>query len=196
MHALSPTYYIVFTAVTTVAVLLQALVLLAIYIAIRRSSSKLQETLDEVKSKALPAIELARNLLEDVSPKLKTATGNLVEVSGTLREQAKHVNMTVDALLEKTNAQINRVDEMATATFNALSHASRAIDIAIALPARRMTGILHGVKVGIDVLMRGSRQSAAKKSEAAKDAVKTAPTISDAPNESPEEIAAAAAKPA
>src|SRR5579875_20331 len=114
MQGLSPTYYIVFTAVTAAGVLLQALVLLAIYFAIKRSSGKLQETLDEVKSKALPAIESARSLLEDVSPKLKSATGNLLEVSGTLRQQSVHVNMTVESLLEKTNAQITRVDEMVT----------------------------------------------------------------------------------
>ena len=159
MHELSPIYYIVFTAVTAAGVLLQALVLLAIYIAIRRSTGKLQETLDEVKSKALPTLESARNLLDDVSPKLKTATGNLAEVSETLRAQASNVNATVESLLERTNAQVSRVDDMVTATLDALGNASRAIDMAISLPARRVTGILHGLKVGVDVLMRGRKPS-------------------------------------
>ena len=167
MHAVSPTYYIVFTAVTAVGVMLQALVLVAIYIAIRRSTGKLQETLDEVKSKALPTLESARSLLDDVSPKLKTATGNLAEVSETLRAQASHVNATVELLLERTNVQISRVDDMVTSTLDALGHASRAIDAAIALPARRVTGILHGVKAGVDVLMRGKKPSGAAPSAAA-----------------------------
>ncbi len=153
MHVLSPIYYIVFTAVTAAGVLLQAFVLLAIFIAIRRSSSELQKTLNEVKEKAMPAIESAQSLLDDVSPKLKTATSNLSEVSEVLRSQASHVNVTVESLLDKTNAQINRVDEMVTATFNALSHASRAIETAIGLPARRITGMLHGLRVGVDVLL-------------------------------------------
>ncbi|HUY81277.1 MAG TPA: hypothetical protein VMU92_06100 [Acidobacteriaceae bacterium] len=158
MHALSPTYYIIFTAVMAVGVLLQAFVLVAIYIAIRRSSGKLQATLDEVKTKVLPTLDSAQSLLDDVSPKLKTATSNLNEVSEVLRRQANHVNATVESLLDKTNVQINRVDDMVTATFNALGQASRAIDLAIALPARRVTGILRGLKAGVEVLM-GSRKT-------------------------------------
>jgi uncharacterized membrane protein len=159
MQTLPPIYYIVFTAVTAAAVLLQFIVLLAIYIAIRRSMGKLQETLDEVKAKALPAIASTQSLLDEVSPKLKTTTSNLAEMSEALRGQASHVNATVESLLDKTNAQINRVDDMVTATFNALGQASRAIDLAIGLPVRRVTGMLHGLKVGVDVLM-GKRVSA------------------------------------
>jgi uncharacterized membrane protein len=157
MHSLSPTVYIVFTAVTAAGVLLQAFVLLAIYFAIRRSSDKLHETLDEVKAKALPAIDSAQSLLNDVSPRLKTATTNLTEVSQTLRGQASHVNATVESLLEKVNVQIERVDEMVTATFNALSQASRAVEMAIGTPARRVSGLLHGLRVGVEVLMKGRK---------------------------------------
>ena len=159
MQTLPPIYYIIFTAVTAAGVLLQAFVLLAMFIGIKRTSSKLLETLDEVKSKALPAIASTQVLLSDVSPKLKTATSNLAEVSEVLRSQAGRVNTTVESLLEKTDAQINRVDEMVTATLDALNHASRAIDVAIGVPARRVNGVLHGLKVGVDVLL-GKRNGA------------------------------------
>lgn len=157
MHSLSPTVYLIFTAATAAGVLLQAFVLLGIFLAVGRLSAKLQETAEEVKSKALPTIDLARRLLDDVSPNLKIAASNLAEVSEVLRDQANHMNETVESLLKKTNAQINRVDDVVTATFNALNQVSRAIDMAIALPARRMSGILHGVKVGIETLMRGKK---------------------------------------
>lgn len=152
-HSLSPVYYIVFTAVTALAVLLQALVLLGIYFAIRKSMGKLHEVADEVKGKTLPILSTTQNLLEDISPKLKIATSNLTEVSHTLRHQANHLNGTVESLLDKTNAQIGRVDEMVTATFNALDQASRAVEVAVALPARRVSGVIHGVRAGVEVLL-------------------------------------------
>jgi len=152
-QSLPPVYYIVFTAVTAAAVLLQALVLLGIFIAVRKSMGKLNEVADELKGKALPVLSTTQSLLDDVSPKLKIATSNLTEVSYTLRHQAKHVNKTVEVLLDKTNAQIGRVDEMVTATFDALDHASRAVEVAVALPARRVSGVIHGVKAGVEVLL-------------------------------------------
>ena len=185
MHALSPTYYIVFTAVTAAGVLLQALVLLAIYIAIRRSTGKLQETLDEVKSKALPTLESARSLLDEVSPKLKTTTRNLAEVSETLRTQASHVNATVELLLERTNAQVSRVDDMVTATLDALEHASRAIDLAVSVPARRVTGLLRGLKAGVDVLLGGKKPGGAAPAVTVGEVRPEAPLSAETPSSKP-----------
>jgi methyl-accepting chemotaxis protein len=160
MQALPPVYYIVFTAITAFGVLLQAFVLLGIFIAMRKSTTKLLEVVTELREKALPALATTQSLLNDVSPKLKIATGNMAEISEVLRGQASHVNETVENLLEKTNAQIERVDEMVTSTFNAMSQASRVIDMAIGVPARRVNGVLHGLKVGVEVLLNGRRSAA------------------------------------
>jgi predicted transcriptional regulator len=154
MHSqLPPIYYIVFTAITAFAVLLQALVLLAIFFAMLKSMQKLHGLLDEIKGKALPVLSTTQSLLEDVSPKLKIATTNLTEVSHTLRHQANHVNETVELLLDKTNDQIGRVDEMVTATLDALNQASRAVETAVALPARRVSSVIQGVRAGMGVLL-------------------------------------------
>ncbi|MGB0124962.1 MAG: hypothetical protein WA419_16340 [Silvibacterium sp.] len=151
MHSLPPTYYIIFTAVTALGVLLQAVVLLAIYIALRKTFGKLHAVTDEVKGQVLPLVASTKSLIEDISPKLKVATSNLTEVSQTLREQANHLNGTVEALLDKTNAQIARVDGMVTAAFDAVDHATRTIEGAVSVPVRRVAGIVSGLKTGVEV---------------------------------------------
>ena len=153
MHELPPTYYIIFTAVTAAGVLLQAFVLLAIFIALRKSMGEFREIAHEVKGKALPAIDSARSLLEDVGPKLRVATSNLEEVSHTLRQQAGHLNQTVESLLNRTDAQIRRVDDMVTAVFNAVDQGSRALENAVSIPARRFTGVINGVRAGVETLV-------------------------------------------
>jgi hypothetical protein len=164
MHSSPPTYYIVFTAVTAVGVLLQAFVLLAIFFALRKSMGDFREIAREVKEKALPAIASAHSLIDDVSPKLKVATSNLAEVSHTLRLQANHVNETIESLLNRTDVQIRRVDEMVTATFNAVDQASRALESAVSAPARRVSGIIHGVKAGVEAFV-GKRSSRAPETD-------------------------------
>jgi methyl-accepting chemotaxis protein len=157
MHSSPPTYYVVFTAVTALAVLLQALVLLAIFIALRKSLVEFREIAHEVKAKALPTIDTARSLMEDVAPKLKVATTNLTEVSQTLRQQANQINETVEALLERADVQVRRVDEMVTATFDAVNQAARAVENAVAVPARRVTGVIHGVRAGVEAFVGRKR---------------------------------------
>jgi methyl-accepting chemotaxis protein len=151
-------YYIIFTAVTAAGVLLQAFVLLGMYFAIRESTKKIHQVTDEFKTHLIPTIGAARRLVEDISPKLKIAASNLVEVSQTLRHQTTHVSATVDDVLSKTNAQAARVDEVATAIFNTVEHASATLQQAAAAPYRQITGIMAGLKAGFDVLRSKDKQ--------------------------------------
>jgi uncharacterized membrane protein len=157
---LSPIYYIIFTAVTALGVLLQAFVLLAMYLAIRKAVTKMHAVTDEFKVHALPAVATARGLLEDVSPKLKVAAANLVEASHSLRYQADHVNTTVDEVLNRANVQVARVDEMTTAVLNTVAHAAVVLQQATAAPIRQISGVLMGLKAGFDVLRRKKPETA------------------------------------
>ncbi|MGA9246123.1 MAG: hypothetical protein WBW03_29585 [Silvibacterium sp.] len=149
---LPPIYYIIFTGVTAAAVLLQTLILLAAFLAVRRIALKLQSTTDEIKKHAIPTIILGRQLLEDVSPKLKIAATNLVEASHSLRHQAKHVSTTVDDLLDKTTVQTARVDEIVTASLDTVIHATRSVQQAVAVPIQWASALFAGLKAGFDVL--------------------------------------------
>ena len=150
---------VIFTAVTAFSLLLQACCLLVMAIVVRKSMKKVQAIAEEAKGKALPVIASAQTLLDDISPKLKTATSELSDLSQKVRHQAQNVNQTMDNALVKANAQIHRVDEILTATINAVDHASRTVEDALASPTRRISGIIHGVRVGLGVFL-GKQQEA------------------------------------
>lgn len=155
MHTeLPPIYYIIFTAVTSLGVLLQAFVLLAMYIALRQTTSKLHQATDELRQHALPAVVSARDLLHDISPKLKVASTNLLEASKSLRQQAEHVNATVEDLLIKTHAQAARVDGIVTASIDSAAQATEAVQHAFAVPVRQISAVVAGLKAGFEVLVR------------------------------------------
>jgi hypothetical protein len=177
MHELPPTYYIIFTAVTAAGVLLQAFVLLAIFIALRKPMAEFRQIAQQVKDKALPASDSARILLEDVGPKLRVATSNLEEVSHTLRQQAGHLNQTVESLLNRTDAQIRRVDDMVTAVFNAVDQGSRALENAVSIPARRFTGVINGVRAGVETLVGRRKPPSTNGTEAARSSEQTTAAV-------------------
>jgi methyl-accepting chemotaxis protein len=138
--------------------LLQAFVLLAMFLAVRRLTNRVHAITDQLQPHLLPTVTTARNLVEDVSPKLKVATTNILEASHTLRRQADHVTATLDDLLAKTEAQANRVDEIVTASIDSASHATQAVQHAFSVPVRQASALFAGLKAGFDVL-RGKNHS-------------------------------------
>ena len=164
-------YYLVlviFTAITALSLLIQACSLLAMFVVLRKSVSKMQTLAEELKAKALPTIASAQALIDDVGPKLKTATSQFSDVSQNIRHQAQNVNETLDNVLVKANAQIRRIDEMVSATVDAVDNASRAIESAVAAPTRRVSGIIHGVRVGLGVFLGREKEVMARVASAAR----------------------------
>jgi len=160
MHEIPQWVYILFTAVTAFGVLLQAAVLLGMLIALKGALGRLDQVSKLAEEHVIPTLQSARKLLEDVSPKLKTAAQNMMQVSETLRSQSGHVSVAVDDLLKKTEAQAERIDEMVTGTLNSIAHATATVQRTVAAPIRQASALFNGLRASFDVF-RGSREPAA-----------------------------------
>lgn len=144
--------YILFTALVAVGVLLQACVLLGMLIAMRAGMKRMAKIATMAEEHAIPALTTAKQILDELSPKLKIAAANVAEASETLREQAKNVNETMDGLLKKTEEQANRVDEMITGTLNSVAHATATVQRVVGVPVRQINAMLNGLRAGFGVL--------------------------------------------
>lgn len=151
--------YVLFTAVTAAGVVMQALVLLGMLIAAKKALSRLDEVTKQAQEHALPALATARHLLEEVSPKLKVAAQNVLEVSHTLKNESTHVSGAVDDLLKKAEVQVDRVDEMVTGTLNSIAYATSTVQKAVATPVRQVGAVLMGLRAGFDVLRNKERDA-------------------------------------
>jgi len=138
----------IFTGAAAAAVFLQACILLGMFMALRKLQGKIEQVLEQ----ATPLIASSKVAFEDLAPKLKTISANLVEVSETLKQETKNVKVSVDDVLEKTRAQSARVDEMVSGTLDGLSHASAALQQSVEVPLRHLAGIVNGLRAGFGVL--------------------------------------------
>ncbi len=75
----------VFIAVTTIAVAVQAGILVALYVAVRKSTERMEALATEVKSKVLPTVETAQSIMEELRPKIEVMSTNFAESSDILR---------------------------------------------------------------------------------------------------------------
>jgi hypothetical protein len=149
---ISPIVFDILAGATALGALIQAGVLLGMLIAFRRLQNKVEQILDPMMEHALPLIASSRLTLDELSPKLKIITNNLVEVSDTLKHESHNIKGSVDDVLEKTRAQTARVDEMVSGTLDGITHASAVIQHGIEVPLRQLSGIFNGLRAGFGTL--------------------------------------------
>ncbi len=154
MDKSTQTLLVVFIAVAAVSILMQAGFTVAIFIGSRKAQKKITALADDVRLHLLPVIMSSRELLQDVSPKVKTITENLTATTATLRTKADQVGGFVGDVTGRAQAQASRVDGMVKGTLDQLTYAVQAIEHGIAAPVRQVNGILNGLRAGVDVLRK------------------------------------------
>lgn len=153
-HNIPEWVYITFTAVTAAGVLMQALVLLGMLFALKGALRRVDEVTKKAEEQAIPVLQTTRSLLEEVSPKLKVTAQNLLEISHTVRAQSSQIAGTVDDVVKRTSAQVDRVDEMVTGTLDSVAHATSVLQNVVIGPARQVGAVLNGLRAGFDVLRK------------------------------------------
>jgi hypothetical protein len=154
MDKSTQTLLVVFIAVAAVSILMQAGFTVAIFVGSRKAQKKITALADDVRLHALPVIMSSRELLQDVSPKLKTIAENLTATSATLRTKADQVGGFVGDVTGRAQAQASRVDGMVKGTLDQLTYAVHALEHGIAAPVRQVNGILNGLRAGVDVMRK------------------------------------------
>ncbi len=148
----SNTLFLIFVIFFVISVLIEIGVLLGLLLAALKIARKVKEVLDLAKSKTTPIAGEVQSLVQDLTPKIRTISSHLVEISTTLRDQTQHVNSTVGDVVDKTRAQASKVDEMVSAVLGGISHAGSTVSSGVAKPVRKVSSILHGLRVGLDTL--------------------------------------------
>jgi hypothetical protein len=60
----------------------------------------------------------------------------------------------VNNVTERAQVQASRVDGMVKGTLDQLTNAVHAIEQGVAVPVRQVSGILNGLRAGMDVMMK------------------------------------------
>jgi tetrahydromethanopterin S-methyltransferase subunit F len=145
----------IFIGVTALAVILQAGLLLGMYLAMRKTTTRLESLADEVKIKALPAIDSAQSLLTDIRPRVQAIAENLVETTATVRGQVQRVDATVNDVVDRARLQVIRADELLSRTLDKVEATSEAVHRTVVSPVRQVSGLVRGVTAGIEFLVAG-----------------------------------------
>jgi len=144
-----------FIALTAISILLQAGVLIAIFVVLRRTSTKMEALATEVKTKVMPTIDQAQSMLTEIRPKVEAIAEQVKESTTMVRSQVERVDATVNDVVDRARLQIIRTDELFTRTLDRVERTSDVVQRTVVSPVRQISGLWQGVSVGLDFLFGG-----------------------------------------
>src|SRR5271157_1998936 len=134
-----------FIFITMFAVVIQAGILVALYLSVRKSTAKMEALATEVKSKALPTMDTVRSTLETVQSKL-------------VRNQLGRIDATLTDALDRTRLQVIRADELLNRTMDRVEETSDAVHKTVLSPLRQVTGLITAISTGVEVFLGQKRR--------------------------------------
>jgi tetrahydromethanopterin S-methyltransferase subunit F len=154
-----------FIALTGIAVLLQAGVLLAMYITMRKTTSELLGLIGEVRTKIMPSIDQTQQIIADVRPKVDVIAENLRETSTTVKAQIERIDATVNDIMDRARLQVIRADELLSRTLDRVEYTSEVVQKTVVSPVRQISGLMQGITVGLEFLFAGRRKNGNSREE-------------------------------
>jgi hypothetical protein len=154
----------IFVGIVAISMFVQAVVVIVAAIGATKTQKRVLMIAEELRSKAtplidkaIPIIDKAESLVETTLPKIYKISDNLVETSEIVKAKAQEFDATLHDVNVKTRAQVARVDGMVSSGLTATAALAEMVHKGIRTPLVEMSGVVNGVKAGIDVFFNKSK---------------------------------------
>src|SRR4051794_21594419 len=158
-------------AAVAIAVLMQAGVLLGIFLTMRKAVQTAKEEADLYRGKLTPIIETSsqlittgkelvaatQTLIDGLKPQLIGAATELSTLTHEIRMQVNDLQDSVDEVAHKARHQADRVDSMTTSALNGLDRFGTFLNEAVHVPIRQVNGVVAAAKAIVDSLRAPAR---------------------------------------
>ena len=144
-----------FIAVTAAAVVLQMLILAAMFFTMRKLSGRVTTLADDLYPRVVPLLEETKKLTRDVQgmletsrPKVDAILDNASVISATARNQTQKIDVALTTFMDRAKIQAIRADELVSRTFDKVEDTSSKVQNTVTAPFKHLNGVLQGIGVG------------------------------------------------
>jgi methyl-accepting chemotaxis protein len=134
-----------FVALTALAVIVQAGILLSIYMLSRRVATQVEASASELRE-LTPALKVVTENLMNVSQ-------DAVEIAGAARVQIERVDALISDVGGTVEDQLKKVDDLSREISARVNETVDVVQTSIVRPVREVSALARGVTRGIEVLI-------------------------------------------
>ena len=130
----------IFVALTAVAVMLQAGVLIAIYLVTKRTAEQFDKFTKDARELMVPMKSIADNM--------KTVSEDFIEVGLSAKEQFRRVEAIITDAGQSLQAQIDRFDRVSKSVAQRIDETAEVVQDSIVSPVRDISAFAKGLTRG------------------------------------------------
>ena len=145
-----------FVIVAAVAIVLQTLILYALYKMMSQTTQRMENLAGRLESQTTPVLATAHAILDDAKPKIAEITSNLAESTAAVREQVTTMAQATGEIVDRARMQAARLDELVSNTVSKIEVTTDFVQHSVITPVRRIHAIAQAVSAGLSFL-RASR---------------------------------------
>jgi methyl-accepting chemotaxis protein len=149
-----------FVVVASVAIVVQAVMLTALFLQMKRLSERLERFTGDLESRLTPILSRVQIFLEDTQPRISEMVADAAHVVYLARAQAQKVDRVFTEASDRLRGQLVRADRILTGALEAVEDAGSKFTHSVWRPVQKVSALMQGIKVGIDLLRarRGRRK--------------------------------------
>lgn len=153
-------WLILFIIVAMVALIVQAVILTALFFEVRRTTENVNRLSSDLQSRVGPILTRVQILLDDTQPKISSMVNDASHIVYLARGQAQKIDRVFTDAADRLRGQLMHADRILTGTLEAVEDAGAKFSHSFWRPVQKASALVQGIKVGLDLLRsrRGRRR--------------------------------------
>jgi hypothetical protein len=146
-------------ALVALAMLVQAIVLLAAFFAMRAAARSIDQKLDAFNSSVTPLIDNTRALVTRLTPRIEETADDIAALTHSLRVQTADIQFAANEIVSRARIQAIRLDGMVSQVLDTLQRTGNFMSDTVNKPMRQFSAILASIKAVVESLRSGAPSS-------------------------------------
>ena len=144
------TWAAVFVVVAAVAILLQALLLVAIYVEIRALSGVLTRVVTDLDTRLSPLIGRLDRLVEQSHGQFEDIVNDTAEIVRLVKSNGQRFDRVLEEAADRLRVQVVQADRLVTGAFETIEDTAAELRKSLVEPLRTATAFIRGVRAGVE----------------------------------------------
>jgi hypothetical protein len=146
------TWVPVFIVIACVAIIFQTIMILAMFVAIRRMGQRAEKIADDLQARITPILSRVQTLVDDAQPKISSIMADATEITRTARSQVQRVDRVMVEAVDRLRLQLIHADQILTGALESIEETGAQIRRTVWRPVQSVSALVRGIQVGLEFL--------------------------------------------
>jgi hypothetical protein len=147
-----------FSIVAAIALVVQVAILIGLFVQLRKTTESINRMVTDLHSRMGPILTRTQIMLDETQPKISALVEDASHMVYLARAQAQKMDKVFTEASDRLRGQLVRADRILTGTLEAVEDAGTQVRRSFLGPVQKMTALVHGIKIGLDVLRARRRE--------------------------------------